>query len=149
MGNALAFDAKNLSTVNTVGLLTHVTKSMVIHGFAFTPALENALKECLTLGKHTGIIHFTPRSATKYLRAHKEMQPWGHKLPLQCPQCCRLNAWTLVFLEIGYQIECKHQDCGEIGGRRVARPFSFPAPRPQDFELLGTGTSKWLKFSAE
>jgi hypothetical protein len=52
MENALAFDAEDLSTVNTSILLANLTKSVIIKRFEFTNALEYGLKESSTLCKH-------------------------------------------------------------------------------------------------
>ena len=57
VGDALAFDVKYLSTVNTVDLLMKVTKSVVIYRFEFSQALEHSLKQCTTLGRHTYLHH--------------------------------------------------------------------------------------------
>ena len=72
--------------MNIIDLLSKVTQSVVIHTFNFTEALEQMLKENFKLGKSTNVLHFTftPDCVTKYMWAHKEYQPWGHKLPLQC-----------------------------------------------------------------
>lgn len=127
--NALAFNVEGLMTLtalNTVNLLTNVTKSVVIHGFDFTEALEHALKQSHTLGKHTGIVHLTPYHVMQYVWAHKDYQHWGAKIALQCPQCGIVNPWTKVYMvEQTYGVECKNVDCGRMGGGPVREPYSF------------------------
>jgi hypothetical protein len=116
----LAFDVECLSTINTADLLSKVTQSVVIHGFNFTKALKHALKESIRLGRHTNILHFTPDCITKYSWAHKDYQPWGYRLPLQCPQCGILQPWVSAYLKdsdgktTGYGIECKNVDCSRL-----------------------------------
>lgn len=135
-------------------LLPKVTKSIIIHGFNFAPALEHALKQCLTLGRHTNIIHLTPHCVTRYLWAHRDYQPWGRKLPLQCPQCGILNPWVSTFVRVidGYRFECKNPSCGVVDGRMVKEREQFQVGRPQDSILLSTGresggaASGWLKL---
>lgn len=152
MANALAFDASNLSTVNTVELLTKVTKSVVIHGFSFTEALEHALKHSFMLGKHSNVFHFTPEHVTQYLWAHKDYQPWGTLLPLQCPQCGILNGWTVTFLRHnhGYGIECSNGSCGKVNGKKLTERISFEAPRPDFSDLINVGKdAAWMKMVAK
>ena len=64
MGNTLAFDAKWLSTINAMHLLSSITQLVVIHGFNFTEALEHTLKESFRLGRHTNVLHFAPNCVT-------------------------------------------------------------------------------------
>jgi len=136
--------------VNTVDLLTKVTKSVVIHGFNFTEALEHTLKQCPALGKHSGLIHLTPGCVTRYIWAHREYQPWGTRLPLQCPQCGVLNSWSLAYLKSGgYKVECKNEDCGKIGGKRERERHSLQVLRPEGSILLNVGKEGgWLKTLA-
>ncbi len=149
VANALAFDSMSLSTVNTVDILTKVTKSVVIHSYSFTPALEHTLKQCLTLGKHTNLLHFHSDTVTYYLWAHRDYQPWGKKLPLQCPNCGILNPWASITVKDGYQLNCKNPKCGE--GDSKTR-FAFQVLQPVDSIIIPTGresggaASGWLKL---
>lgn len=155
VANTLAFNAEYLSTVNTVDLLTKVTKSVVIHGFGFTEALEHSLKQCSTLGRHTGIIHFAHHTITKYLWAHRDYQPWGQTLPLQCPQCGVLDPWVSVFVKHtqGYRLECNNKDCGKVDGRMLKEPYAFQVMCPADAIILRVGrehggcASGWMKLT--
>lgn len=154
VANTLAFDTPNLSPVNTVDLFTKVTKSVIINGFKFIPALEHTLRQCLTLGRHTNIIHIYPQGVTRYIWAHRDYQPWGLRLPLQCQQCGILNPWVSTFLRAidGYRLECKNPNCGIVGGRRVNQPSVLQVEKPKGGELLSTGreskgsASGWLKL---
>ena len=155
MGNAIAFSAKHLTAINTIDLLTKVTKSVVIHGFEFVKALEHTLKQCFVMGRHTGLVHITPDSATKYAWAHKDRQPWGTPSPLQCPSCGILNCWTSVYENAGddlksYTMECMNKKCSYQGSRRVGDPFSFHAVLPEGSTTLGKPKDDgvWLKIPA-
>jgi hypothetical protein len=151
VADALAFDAPNLTTSNTVELLTKVTKSVVIHGFKFTEALEHALKQCLILGKHTAVIHITPQYVTKYLWAHKKYQPWGVKLSLQCSQCGILNPWLLAFVgdTQAYGVECKNPCCGRDSNPQK-QPKFFTVLRPEGSILLSCNKEAgWLKKTVD
>ena len=151
----MAFDAPRLSTVNTVDILTKVTKSVVLHSYQFTSALEHTLKQCLTLGKHTNLLHFHSDSVTYYLWAHRDYQPWGKRLPLQCPQCGILNPWASTFMKDvdGYKLECKNSNCGKVDGRRVKDRFVLQVLRPANSIIIPTGresggaASGWLKLT--
>jgi hypothetical protein len=152
--NALAFDATNLATVNTVDLLPQLTKSVVIHGFEFSKALDHNLKSCSSLGVHTNVVHFTPDKITMYRWAHRSYQPWGTKLSLQCRQCGALNPWGAVPYKNnnsqGYRIECRNGDCGKVDGRTEKEPWAFQVERPKDSELIvvnKAASSGWLKLA--
>jgi hypothetical protein len=145
--NALAFDAEDFSTVNTAFLLANLTKSLVIEGFEFTSALEHSLKENTMLRKHSAVIHLAPDQVMRYVWAHKEYQPWGRKIPAQCPQCGSLNPWEMASQGKGvYGVECKNTDCGVVRGRNSGRPHTFQAICPAGGELLTTsGNGSWMK----
>lgn len=146
MGNTLAFDAEHLTTINTVDLLSKITQSVVIHGFNFTEALQHTLRETFRLGRHTNVLHITPESVTRYLWAHKEYQPWGHKLPLQCPQCGILQPWRIAYLPNngGYGVACKNVDCGKLNRRER---FTVQVLRPEGSVFYNLGNNGgWLKL---
>ena len=145
MDHALAFDAPYLSPVKTADLLMNVTKSAVLHHFGFVDALEHALKSADALGKHSAVIHFAAE-VTKYVWSHKEYQPWGTVLPLQCPQCGILNCWTSVYMPGGlggYRFECKGKQCGWVEGKQAVDSYRIEVPRPPNAVLLNNG---WLRF---
>jgi hypothetical protein len=147
--NALAFDAEDLSTLNTVDLLSKVTQSVVIQGFNFAEALEHTLKESFKLGRHTNVFHFSSDHVTQYLWAHKDYQPWGKKLPLQCPQYGILQPWRQVHLKNtgGYGMECKNMDCGKLNRREC---YSFQVLKPEGSSFFNVGKNGgWLKLTVD
>ena len=148
MSNALAFDAKNLSTVNTVELIMKLCKQIVIFGEEFSSALTQSLKECMTVGKHTNIVHLGVGSAHRYIWAHKTYQPWGKKLPLQCPQCGKLKPWEVVYIQKdkSYRAECKNGRCGYVGGRKEKEASQIWVPYPHGSESIRVGEACWLEF---
>jgi hypothetical protein len=151
VGNAIAFDANRLSTLNASDFLMKVTKSVVIHGFNFAQALEHALKECAVLGKHTNILHITPSRITRYVWGHKAYQPWGTRLSTQCSQCGTLDPWNIVAIKEnhreGYSIQCKNTECGKVQGRRSSPAYSFKVMRPENTDLIRVGPGcAWLKM---
>ena len=152
VGNALAFDAHHLSAVTTTDVLMKVTHSVIIHGFEFADALDFCIKECTTLGRHTAVLHFADK-ITKYSWAHHDYQPWGHALPLQCPQCGILKPWVQVYVPQvpAYRMECRNESCGIRDGKRKGEKFSLQISRPSNSVMLSVGkqhggsASGWLK----
>lgn len=152
ISHALTFDAELLSTSNTTDFVAKVFKWVVIHGYTFENALEKSINDCSSMGKHTGVVHLTPGSVTKFIWAHKEIQPWGEKLPLQCPQCGVLEKWISITLNDppGYLFRCVNVNCGKEGGKadgkRVSEGHEFHVLRPKHATLLSSGGGAgWLK----
>ncbi len=125
-----------------------ITKSVIIHEFDFTKALETALKECLMLGKHTNIVHFTQHDTMMYIWVNKTFQPWGKMLPLQCLQCGILDPWQKVYIQTpsGYRVECQNKNCGRISGGECS--YVFEVRCPKDLVPLGSAndTSGWMNI---
>ena len=145
--------------MNIAEALMRVTKSVVIHGFEFTQALEHVLKESAHLGMHTGIVHFSladPKdtnmlNVVKYVWAHRDYQPWGVKLPMQCPQCGTVQKWASVQIQgNGYRYECVYEECGYDNTRR-AWPYTITVERPKDATLIKSHCSPggWMKANYE
>jgi hypothetical protein len=131
--------------VQTANLLSGLTRSVVTHGFGFVESLEEQLRHCFKLGRHTNVVHFTSEHVTKYLWAHKDYQPWGFKLYLQCPQCGILKPWeSAVHVPNGYRYVCKNRECGHAMG---TQPYNFKVDRPEETgsHIVVTGDSRWLK----
>ncbi|KAF8141807.1 hypothetical protein EV363DRAFT_1443744 [Boletus edulis] len=147
IANALAFDANHLSPIITADLLMKITKSVVIHGFRFVQALEYGLQECITLGRHTGIVHFADTVVTKYLWTNRKSQPWGQPIALQCPQCGILEPWVSVYVPQipAYRFQCRNKDCGKRGETKK-EVYAFQISRPPNYEMLnGASGSGWMK----
>jgi hypothetical protein len=151
VANALAFDAKRLSTVNTADLIAKVIKSTIVHGFEFSNALQEALRQCPALGRHTNVVHFAPLSIIKYLWAHKEYQPYGVPCPVQCPKCGILKPWIITHMRTsdgeGYRIECRNSRCGRAGGGRHEGRYQIEVKQPAGSRLLSTvKDGGWLQL---
>jgi len=148
VSDALAFDAKNLSTVNTIELVMKLCKQIIILGEEFSSALRQSLRECVTVGKHTNIVHLGVGSARKYIWAHKDYQPWGNKLPLQCPQCGKLKPWVVTYMQKDkeYRAKCENGRCGEVGGRKTREAILFSFPYPEGISSIKVGGDAcWLE----
>src|SRR5437879_3742089 len=108
--------------VNIAEPLSRITKSVVVHGFDFVKALEHILQESSTLGMHTAVFHFraadpgTDVKTVRYVWMHRDYQPWGQSLPMQCPQCRTVQKWSSIQLRGGgYRFECRYSKCGYQG----------------------------------
>ncbi len=137
-----------ITTLGGMNLVKDITKDIVIHGFSFDSALKESLRvHCDTLGKQTNVVHISDSSARKYVWAHRNIQPWGRRLPTQCPRCGVLNPWKIpVYIpqDESYRIRCHNDGCGagQQGG------FQDEIKRPEGVELIkggGGGLSGWLK----
>ncbi|KIM50695.1 hypothetical protein SCLCIDRAFT_144838, partial [Scleroderma citrinum Foug A] len=73
-----------------------LTRLVVIYEFQFTEAIEKVLTESPLLDMHTGVVHLAwresadgadPLKGCKYIWMHRDCQPWGQTLPIQCPKC--------------------------------------------------------------
>jgi hypothetical protein len=147
--NAVAFDAEKLTTLGTSDLVKDIIKSVVIHGFEFEDAFESSIRHhSYTVGKQTNILHFSGLSVQKYVWAHKEIQPWGNRIPLQCPQCGALNTFTFLTYHKPtktYYVGCSYRDCGLGPAGRVPR-VEFRWGFPEGSTLLKCAPKYgWLK----
>ncbi|KAI6137274.1 hypothetical protein F5141DRAFT_1209602 [Pisolithus sp. B1] len=87
----LLFDAQHLQLASTVPYLQSLLDNTIIQGFPISSAAKVALNDCGMLGRHSNIILFTWQEEAlvveKFLWTDKHLKPWGHLLPVQCPQC--------------------------------------------------------------
>lgn len=148
----MAFDAPRLVVANTAHLLMRLTKDVVVQEIGFGQALESMLPDFSQLGHHTGIIHVTPSSATKYVWSHRTNQPWGHRLPPQCHQCGVFQIWTTVPTNARqtYIFKCMNQKCGWNGNKKVGEVKTFEFALAEGAEFIAQKKKRgggWLKLS--
>lgn len=133
--HSLAFDAPHLQALTTAELLMRLTRGTVIHGYQFIKCLEESLQEVGELGRHSSILHFHQGTTTRYTWAHKNIQPWGKRNPVQCPVCGIFQKWEGVYMSNGdYLFKCKNLVCGDQGGE-VAR-YCFLVKRPPSTTII-------------
>ncbi|KAG9310731.1 hypothetical protein JVU11DRAFT_9335 [Chiua virens] len=150
--HVLAFDAAHLQAVTVSELLIRLTLGTVIMGHEFVKCLESNLQEMGDLGRHSSILHFHQDQVIRYTWAHKNIQPWGERTPVQCPQCGILQKWEPVYLpNSNYSFECKNEACGECGGqggdKKVER-YAFLVKRPQCEVLHNKRKTPWAWLKA-
>jgi hypothetical protein len=148
VSNALAFDAENLLGVNLVDVLFKITQRVVVLGFEFKQALESTLKSADDLGMHTNVIHLSSAGTCKYLWAQKDSQPWGQRLPLQCPGCGVFKSWAMVYSSDtkSYSVQCKNAACGKAK-RRERWSFRIEPPPAPRHNIPVDANSQWIKIT--
>ena len=157
VSHAVAFDAPHLQPAAVAEPLARLTKLNAIHGFGFEEALERAIGESAHLGMHTDVVHIAVMpgsiehpSAIKvscYKWAHRDFKPWGHRLPIQCPQCGTIQKWRrLTLQDLSYRFECGYERCG--AGERGSYWLMVRRPEPLAVVPFGKGSgSCWIKLS--
>ena len=120
-----------------------------IMGFALKVLVERAsVENCLALllpcathiCRHTDIVHISAQAGgqvkdTRYVWTHPKMRPWGHELPVQCPQCFWVRPWISCHSETSAAFACKHCD----------HRLRFSAPKEKNKRLGGAvHGGRWL-----
>src|SRR5882672_9707461 len=82
---------------------------------------------------HTDIVHICPlpeggHQGTRYVWVHAKIRPWGHQLPVQCPECWHIRPWVSTSLPLAEFFCCEH--CNH--------KLTF-SPPPQRHNWLGCG----------
>ncbi|KAI6017496.1 hypothetical protein EDC04DRAFT_2608042 [Pisolithus marmoratus] len=146
----LLFDAEHLQLACTVPYLQSLLDNTTIQGFPVSSAARVALNDCGMLGRHSNIILVMWQEEAlvveKFLWTDKHLKPWGHLLPVQCPQ------WVGGSAEKTISFECKYSNCGkDMGAGEVSLPpktYSFSIPENATQLPQGkTKTSSWLQIT--
>lgn len=158
IAHTLGFDAANLQPINIAKLLMRLTRSVVIFGFKFTEALNKVLTKSPILGMHTGVMHLAWKELTdgagwlegrKYVWTHHESQPWGQKLPIQCPECGTMQKWNSIYQEdSSYKFECTYSKCGYLGADRKGWRHQIIVQCPEGAVMLpkcSGGKGAWMR----
>ncbi|KAI6017078.1 hypothetical protein EDC04DRAFT_2608179 [Pisolithus marmoratus] len=152
----LLFDAEHLQLACTVPYLQSLLDNTIIQGFPVSSAARVALNDCGMLGRHSNIILVMWQEEAlvveKFLWTDKHLKPWGHLLPVQCPQCGTIQKWVGGSAEKTISFECKYSNCGKtIGAGEVSLPpktYSFSIPENATQLPQGkTKTSSWLQIT--
>ncbi|KAI6095569.1 hypothetical protein F5141DRAFT_1068240 [Pisolithus sp. B1] len=146
----------HLQLASTVPYLQSLLDNTIIQGFPISSAAKVALNDCGMLGRHSNIILFTWQEEAlvveKFLWTDKHLKPWGHLLPVQCPQCGTIQKWVGGSAGKTISFECKYPDCGKnMGAGGVSLPpktYSFSIPENATQLLQGQrGNSSWLQIT--
>ncbi|KAI6154744.1 hypothetical protein BKA82DRAFT_4010513 [Pisolithus tinctorius] len=146
----LLFDAPRLQTPTTAPYLQSLLDENVIKGFH----VRNALLDCAKLGRHSNIILIVWQEekleVEKYIWTDKHLRPWGHHLPVACPQCATMQKWHWGSAGEFISYECCYADYGKgkgpDGSSLPAKTFTFSIPENSIHLTQGKrGTSSWLQ----
>ncbi|KAI6017562.1 hypothetical protein BKA83DRAFT_4128168 [Pisolithus microcarpus] len=133
----LLFDAQHLLLAFTVPHLQSLLDNTIIQGFPMSSAAKVALNDCGMLGRHSNIILFTWQEEApvveKFIWTDKHLKPWGHLLPVQCPQCGTIQKWIGGSAEKTLSFECNYSDCDKNMG---SGGMSLP-PKSYTFSIGG------------
>ncbi|KAI6137978.1 hypothetical protein BKA82DRAFT_4368174 [Pisolithus tinctorius] len=93
----LLFDAPRFQIPTTAPYLQSLLEKTVIEGFHVRNAVKDALWDCAKLGRHSNTILIVWQEekleVEKYIWTDKHLRPWGHHLPVACPQCATMQKW--------------------------------------------------------
>ncbi|KAI6101802.1 hypothetical protein F5141DRAFT_1065774 [Pisolithus sp. B1] len=152
----LLFDAQNLQLAFTVPYLQSLLDNTIIQGFPISSAAKVALNNCGMLGRHSNIILVMCQKeglvVEKFLWTDKYIKPWGHHLPVQCPQCGTIQKWVGGSAEKTMTYECQYSECGkDMGAGGMSLPpkiYTFSIPENATQLPQGKrGTSSWLQIT--
>jgi hypothetical protein len=86
--------------------------------------MSTFLQPSYVLARHSSVIHIKRDDkgairSSKYVWAHRDMQPWGQPLPAQCPQCKSFRSWgkrknTQSTAEFRCEAKRKQGDCNYL-----------------------------------
>ncbi|KAG1723410.1 uncharacterized protein EDB91DRAFT_1087809 [Suillus paluster] len=136
---ALINNEESFSSLQTAVLHHHITATICFNAICFQPTFaaplllafaELVLTECLPirevfpdmlmqsykLGRHTDVFLLMTNAGcaldiTRFAWTHCKERPWGHHLPLQCPQCGWANSWHSANHKKTYSFECMNSKC--------------------------------------
>lgn len=101
LSDVLAFSCQKLQPALMQTFLLQLIQHKYIHGNMLTElCLTRILRDSTqAFGRHTGLYHLRYDSArdsvlvTSYCWQSYTVAPWGHIIPVQCPQCGAIEAW--------------------------------------------------------
>ncbi|KAG1861659.1 hypothetical protein F4604DRAFT_1929726 [Suillus subluteus] len=136
---ALVNNEESFSALQTAVLHHHITATICFNAIRFQPNFaaplllafaELVMTECLPirevfpdmlmqsykLGRHTDVFLLMTNAGpaldiTRFAWTHCKERPWGHHLPLQCPQCGWANSWHSANYKKTYSFECMNSKC--------------------------------------
>ena len=76
-------------------------------------SLRNTLPTTAAICRHSDIVHvhLLPDATTKgtrYVWVHPQIRPWGHQLPVQCPDCRCIHPWKASMTGSDRLFACLH-----------------------------------------
>jgi hypothetical protein len=72
----------------------------------------------------------------KYIWTHPELNPWGNKLPIQCPRCLSIRPWAPGQSGSILLFYCKNMKCSQ--------KLEFQKPKHTEFLSAHVFRGRWL-----
>ncbi|KAG2062731.1 hypothetical protein BDR04DRAFT_1164718 [Suillus decipiens] len=141
---AIAFNAVRFQPSFASHLLLSFTEHVIIERFPIQKAFPEMLGQSYKLGRHSDVFLMTKKGASldvsKFSWTHAQLRPWGHYLPVQCPQCGWADAWDSANHQKVYSFECKNRNC------KKSFIFSQPTNMVRTLTPGRTGISCWIEL---
>ncbi|KAG1817892.1 hypothetical protein EV424DRAFT_1540247 [Suillus variegatus] len=141
----MAFNAVRFQPSFSAHLLLAFCELVLIQCVSIQQAFPDMLGQSYKLGCHSDIFLFLKKhdinsvDVFRYCWTHSHLRPWGNFLPLQCPDCGLVDAWTSVNHNQEYSFECKGENC--------RKGFVFSPPANSRMLIPGkTRISSWIEI---
>ncbi|KAG2742625.1 hypothetical protein P692DRAFT_20749050 [Suillus brevipes Sb2] len=140
----IAFNAIRFQPSFSAHLLLAFCELVLIQRVSIQQAFPDMLGQSYKLGRHSDVLLLLKHDTNsvrvfKYCWTHSLLRPWGNFLPLQCPDCGLVDAWTSANHQKEYSFECKGENC--------RKGFVFSAPANSKVLVPGkTRISCWIEI---
>ena len=78
-------------------LILDMTQRVILESYDVSDFIGHLIAASPVIGRHTSIVHLSITAegmkSVQYVWAHKNMQPWGKRLPAQCDKCGSFRSW--------------------------------------------------------
>src|SRR5882724_5527332 len=113
MVDLISFTADQLQPCLTVGFILAYAQQVLVEKFNVLSFMQNILPTSTSICHHTNIVHIFPlpegeHRGTRYVWVHTKIRPWGHQLPVQCPECWCIRPWVSTSQGLVESFGCEH-----------------------------------------
>jgi len=136
----IAFTVAQLQPCLTAGFILAYAQQVLVEKFNVLSFMRHILPTTATISRHTDIVHISPlpegkHTGTRYVWVHPQIRPWGHQLPVKCPECLCIRPWESTSKGLVYFFGCQH--CNHW--------MTF-SPPPEKYSQLGGAVfrGRWL-----
>jgi hypothetical protein len=92
-----AFTVEGLIPSLISTLVVDMAHCVIVEGLGTSTIITSLLTSSPIIARHTSMIRLSKTEngicGLKYQWAQREMRPWGHRLPPQCPVCRSFRSW--------------------------------------------------------
>ncbi|KAG8212830.1 hypothetical protein J3R82DRAFT_11128 [Butyriboletus roseoflavus] len=149
---SVAFDACCFHPSIAWAFLVTLTDLVVLQGHTFPDAVPVTLEQSNNLNRYSRVYVLLLSqdrkiiNTARYLWLHRDYQPWGKDVPMQCPKCgAPQERWSQTAKHGGYEFKCRNPHCH---GDKVEEQYTFYVKKPKWLTLLPHGktrTSGWTR----